>query len=335
MEIFADNAKYLYLYIANAKGDIRPIWLAKDRGFAKLLRKKGFEAYYEKSFSGIWHALTSGTTVIDAFLQPENYRFSGGSRLVQLLHGKGMKKGGYNEKPRQAQDIIFSTSPFVSSMLPPRFVEDSPIKVAGYPRADIFFKEIKGADISIDMHAKKVLSDSSYKKRILYAPTFRRGLEKLDLEEVLDLSALSAWAIESQNLLLMSLHPKYRSQARGLSYPNVYFIEESDIYPLLPLIDLMITDYSSLFTDYLLLDRPIVFYAYDLETYKEREGLSFENYDEYTPGPKASSPSELLSVLKSTLEKDNHAMHRARVRDLYHTHQDGNSSARVLEALTR
>lgn len=333
MEIFADNAKYLYLEAFHAKNGIRPIWLAKDPAFAALMRSRGFESYYEKSAAGVWHAVTAGTTVIDAFLQPENYRYSGGSRLVQLLHGKGMKKGGYNEKPRQKQDRIFSTSPFVSSMLPPAFVESSPIEVAGYPRADIFFKEIPGSDISVDQKALAVLNDASYERRVLYAPTFRRGVESIDLVRLLDLPTLSAWATEHRTLILMSLHPKYRNQARGIEYPNVHFIEESDVYPLLPLVDAMITDYSSLFTDYLLLDRPIIFYAYDLEQYKEREGLSFENYDEYTPGPKATTPEELLAVIESALTEDRHTTDRERVRDLYHTYKDGESGQRILALL--
>lgn len=335
MEIFADNAKYLYLEAFHAKNGIRPIWLAKDRAFAAHLRGEGFESHYEKSMLGIWHALTAGTTVIDAYLQPENFRFSGGTRIVQLLHGKGMKKGGYVEMPRQKQDVIFSTSPFVSSMLPASFVQESPIVVAGYPRADIFFKKIPGSGISIDEKALGILKDARYEKRILYAPTFRRGIEKLDLETVLDLPALSKWLVENEALFFINLHPKYRTQARSLSYENVHFIEESDTYPLYPLMDIMITDYSSAFTDYLLLDRPIVFYAYDLENYKQKEGLSFDNYDEFTPGPKAQSPAELRSALSATIANDAHKAERKRVRDLYHAYQDGESGSRILAYLTK
>src|SRR6185312_5367563 len=90
--------------------------------------------------------------------------------------------------------------------------------------------------------------------------------------------------------------------------------------------------YSSTFTDFLLLDRPIIFYPYDLETYIEKEGLSFP-YDDYTPGPKAYTPQELIQMLQKTLEQDTYIAERKRVRDLYHTYQDGNSSERIMRAL--
>ncbi|MES2995151.1 MAG: CDP-glycerol glycerophosphotransferase family protein [Patescibacteria group bacterium] len=334
-EVFADNTKYLFLHIANNRKDLRAVWLAKDPELARILRARGYSSYYQHSLMGVWCALRAGTTVIDAYLQPENYRWSGRTRLVQLLHGKGMKKGGYAQKPLHAQDRIFSTSPFVSSMLPQVFVEKSPIVVAGYSRGDLFFKEIPGSDIGVHEPTRMMLEDTRYAKRFLYAPTFRRGAKTLNIETFLDIPHLSTWLLERRYLMVISLHPKYRDQVRNLSYPNIHFLEDSDVYPLLPLVDILINDYSSIFTDYLLLDRPIIFYPYDLAAYTENEGLSFESYDEYTPGPKAYTYPELIRTLEETVARDSHAGERARVRDLYHTYQNGESSERIMRALER
>ena len=165
-EIFADNSKYLFLHVADNNKDITPVWLAKDRAFAATLKARGYKAYYEHSFLGILYALRAGTTIIDAFLQPENYRFSGNTRLVQLLHGKGMKKGGYAQKPLRPQNYIMSPSQFVSEMLPVVFKQQSLIVITGYPRNDIFFKNMPGSDISVDETTKKILSGGAYKKNI-------------------------------------------------------------------------------------------------------------------------------------------------------------------------
>lgn len=333
MEVFADNTKYLYLHVANNVPGVRTVWLAKDKEFAAFMRSRGYESYYQHSFRGIWAALRAGTTVIDAFLQPENFQWSGRTRLVQLLHGKGMKAGGYGQKPLHTQEYIFTTSPFVNTMLPDIFVEKTPMIVAGYSRADVFFKDIPGSEIGVDEATKKVLEDARYTKRFLYAPTFRRGAKTLDLSTFIDLPHMSDWLVEHNYLLLMSLHPKYRDQVRDIAYPNIHFVEDSDVYPLLPQIDILINDYSSIFTDYMLLDRPIIFYPYDLESYMVSPGLTFDSYDTYTPGPKAYNFEELLHTLEKTIAHDDHAADRKRVRDLYHTYQDGNSSERIIKIL--
>ena len=333
IEVFADNTKYLYLHVANTVPNIRAVWLAKDKEFASLLRSRGYRSYYQYSLLGIWSALRAGTTVIDAFLQPENFRWTGRTRLVQLLHGKGMKAGGYGQKPLHAQQYIFTTSPFVNTMLPEIFVEKTPMLVAGYSRADVFFKEMPGSEIGVDKKTKAILDDPKYTKRFLYAPTFRRGDKTLDLSHFIDMTAMSEWLVKNNYLLLMSLHPKYRDQARDISYPNIHFVEDSDVYPLLPSIDILINDYSSIFTDYLLLDRPIIFYPYDLKEYMVSPGLTFDSYDTYTPGPKAYNFEELIQTLEKTIAHDDHVADRKRVRDLYHTYQDGNSSERIMKIL--
>jgi|CXWL01.1.fsa_nt_gi CDP-glycerol glycerophosphotransferase (TagB/SpsB family) len=334
MEVFADNTKYLYLHIANTQKQLKPVWLAKDKELALLLRNHAYVAYYQYSLAGIWYALRAGTTVIDAYFQPQNFQWSGGTRLVQLLHGKGMKKGGYAQRPLHKQSFIFSTSPFVSSMLPSIFVQKTPIIVAGYSRADVFFKEIPGSEIGVHESTRQILESTKYRKKFLYAPTFRRGSKLLSLTDMVDLPSMSTWLVAHNYLLVLSLHPKYRDQTRSLSYPNIHFLEDSDVYPLLPMFDVLINDYSSIFTDFLLLDRPIIFYPYDLKEYTEKEGLSFDNYDTYTPGPKAYTSAELLTILQQTVQRDKHATERARVRDAYHTYQDGFSSERILKTLT-
>src|SRR3989344_3127785 len=87
-EIFADNTKYLFLHASGVKS-IRAVWLARDEELAELLRARGFAAYRTQSLRGIWTALRAGCIFVDAYLARENFRWSGGSTLVQLLHGKG------------------------------------------------------------------------------------------------------------------------------------------------------------------------------------------------------------------------------------------------------
>ncbi len=328
-QVLADNAKYFYLYLSEQK-NIRAIWLGKSKNIVAVLRARGLEAYYEKSFLGYWYSLTSGFYIIDAFLQPENYMLSGRAKVIQLLHGKGMKKKGYSEQQYRSQDLICNTSPFAIDLLPESFKKNATLVVTGYPRNDQFFHEVKNADISVDSDMNAHIKNLKQKgiRTILYAPTFRRGEKEFAFGGI-TMGTLRTWAEKNNVHILLSLHNKYRNQQteRDLT-DSVSSLLESDIYPLLPHIDVLITDYSSSFVDFLLLDKPIVFYPYDLKEYSEREGI-IHDYDSMTPGSKAYTFDELLETLETVLANDTWAEKREEIRNLYHTHRDGNAAERI------
>lgn len=258
---------------------------------------------------------------------------SGRSKIVQLLHGKGMKKKGYAYKPDKVQDFIFNTSPFTLSILPEVFKDGSKTFITGYSRNDIFYKEIKNSEIDVDRlmieHVKNIKKD---KKIVMYAPTFRRGQTEFDFDKVLPIEKLNDFAKENNIFFILSLHNKYRAQQnKGRIEENIGFLEESDIYPLLKEIDVFITDYSSSFVDYLLLDRPIVFYPYDFDEYNEKEGLSAD-YDQITPGPRVKNFQDLKTAI---LSEDSYKEERKRVCDLYHTYKDSKSSERIFANISK
>lgn len=331
-ETFADNTKYLFLHTSHNRPEIKAIWLARDRVLAETLRKQGYRSYYHQSIQGIWYALRAGITCIDAHLQPQDFRWSGRTILVQLLHGKGMKRGGYSKALPRPQDYIFCPSPFARDMLAPEFVGKATTKITGYSRNAIFFEGVPGSQIHVDNETQKRLALPTYKKRILYAPTFRRGSETATLHHILDSQRLAPWLAEHNYVLMLNLHPKYLDQARSIESDNIHFIEDSDIYPLLPSFDMLITDYSSIFTDFLLLDKPIIFYPYDLEEYTEKEGLT-RPYDEITPGEKIRTASELIAAIERNIDSAASRNERERVRALYHTYVDGKASERIISTL--
>jgi len=330
--VFSDNTKYLFLHVSNTRPDVRAVWLAKDEELAARLRSRGYRSYHHHSARGIWEALRAGTTVIDAFLQPDAFRWSGGTRLVQLLHGRGMKKKGYNEKPPRNHDYLFVPSTFVEQLINPVFKKGAKISIGGYPRNDVFFREIKGSDIDVDPRAKELVEKGPYKKKIIYAPTFRRGKSDFSIKDALDLEKLAPWLEKNNYLFVMTLHPKYFGQERLSSSSHIYFLPPSDFYPLLGKFDLMINDYSSLMHDFLMLDKPVVFFPFDLKEYSSGEGLAFP-YETYTPGPKAYNVDTLLATIESTLANDTYAAERKRVRDTYFAHAGGGAAERITAQL--
>lgn len=335
-EVFTDNTKYLYLYILKNHRSLKVIWLAKSRQVAKEMNEAGLPSYYEKSLAGIFYALCAGVTVLDAFLPEFNYRFIGTSKIVQLLHGKGMKAGGYSTLPFKKNDFIFTPSTFVEEILSDTFKADASLFVTGYPRSD----GVLGCDYERPLHVNTkdevFLAEARKQNRttILYAPTFRRGQTEVDLNSTLDLKNLNAFLHDIDAHFFVSLHTKYRSLHISNEFDRVHILSPQDFFPLYKYIDILITDYSSVFTDFLLLDRPIIFYPYDFEEYVASEGVLID-YDTITPGPKAKNPTELVAVIKAVIANDTFKQEREVILNQYHTYNDNKSSERIIEILIK
>lgn len=333
-EIFTDNTKYLYLFLNKNEPNIKAIWLAKNKNIARELSKQGYPAYYEKSILGIWFALRAGVTVLDAFMQQYTYQIVGKSKIVQLLHGKGMKKAGYAQLPFKKNDYIFLPSPFVEDILSEVFKKDSKIYITGYSRSD----GIVGCDYEKMIHTNTddlALLQSLHSKGstcLWYAPTFRRGQTNFDVDTILDIKNLYPLLEEQNCHLFISLHPKYRSLKLNSSYERVHILAEQDFFPLYKYFSVLITDYSSSFADFLLLDRPIIFYPYDFDSYIKNEGISID-YDAVTPGPKAKNPQELRNLIAENIRKDTYQQRRLDARKQYHSFTDNLSSQRITNIL--
>lgn len=335
-EIFADNTKYFFLYTTQHVKNLECIWLAKDRQMAQTLSDHGYQSYYQYSLIGIWKTLRAGFIVIDAYIQRENFRLTGRAKIIQLLHGKGMKAKGYSEPPLKKNDYIFSTSDFTLSILPEAFKTNSKNFITGYSRNDIFFESIKDTNISVSPKLIAKLHNIKNKNGsfcALYSPTFRRGQTNVDLQKIIAPDLILPSLIENDIYLFVSLHPKYRDQTRHLDYSNIIFIDESDIYPLLDQFDSLISDYSSIFTDFLLLDKPLIFYPYDLDHYGQTEGIAID-YSTMTPGTKVYTPQELLQEIISIKQGvDLYKEDRQKICTLYHQHKNGGASKRILEII--
>ena len=349
-EIFADNSKYLFLHAYNEyKETVRPIWISKDRNMAQILRSAGMEACYVYSIAGIWHALTSGFTIIDSHLSRDNWQFAGRSKVIQLWHGKGMKKSGLVQNAsigklgkfispelHRKPALLAASSDFTATLMSDIFrVPRNKVIVTGLPRNDALFRDIAGSKVGVDEKCAAIISGfkkEGASKIIAYMPTFRRNssnpLDQLNLEEINEM-------LENKNFrMIINLHPKFSSMRyEDLSrWKNIKVVNAGhDIYPLLKGIDSMITDYSSVYVDYLLLDHPIIFYTYDRESYEKETGL-YEDFDDLTPGPHIKTSSELVKAIASyddTLWKGK----RREVTDKLHTFKDGEASSRILQEI--
>jgi len=243
-------------------------------------------------------------------------------------------------KTWQKKKVILSYSKLYSVLLSScgLGIEIKKYYVTGMPRNDFLFDDNKNELL-------RVLNIPNKRKIIFYMPTFRIGYRNRtegSIANRFDFVELNKFLGNNNLHFIVKLHPneeKLLESAYNISekFENISLLKNShleennlDLYELLGSADLIITDYSSVYFDFLLLDRPIVFYPIDLDIYRRKRGFLLEPYDFWTPGPKATNQKNLQDeILKSLSNKNYYANERKMIRNIVHYYQDNKSSKRV------
>ncbi|SDZ34005.1 MULTISPECIES: CDP-glycerol glycerophosphotransferase family protein [unclassified Bacillus (in: firmicutes)] len=236
---------------------------------------------------------------------------------VQTWHGTPLKKlamdmnevhmpGTTTEKykenfKREVQnwDYLLSPNAYSTEIFQRAFQFKKNIVEAGYPRNDFLY--VDNNDKKIE-EIKKKNGLPVDKKVILYAPTWRddqfysKGRYKLDLQ--LDLSLLQR-NLSSEYIILLRMHYLVAEQFDLAPYKGfVYdFSQHVDINELYVLSDLLITDYSSVFFDYANLKRPMIFYTYDIDSYRDKLRGFYFDLEKEAPGPVVSTSEGVLEEI--------------------------------------
>jgi len=361
-ELFSDNSKYMFLYASTNIPEIKAIWIGRDRKITSIINKLGHRAFYIYSIPGIYYSLRAGYTFVDAFVQFRNWKFSGRTKVIQLWHGKGMKKTAHESPyslPAASRLVspnlfrkykyVIATSEYTAKMMSIVFrIPIEKVLISGLPRHDVMFEKINGSEIDgIPGLEKKIelLRKNGVKKILSYSPTFRPNATNPLFENLkkgigsfqLDLEMINQTLSKNKSHLFISLHPKFSLVNYGNDkFDNITFLPPGfDVYLTLPLFDALITDYSSLFSDFLLLDKPIIFLVYDLEKYKIEMGL-FDEFEEMTPGPKVFTNEQLNTETDKVLRDiDEYKDYRQKVRDIFYKNLGGGSSQRIAKNIMR
>jgi len=131
------------------------------------------------------------------------------------------------------------------------------------------------------------------------------------------------------------------TKTKNRNYDNIFFItnhdlqkHDLDLYEVLGAANLLITDYSTVYNDFLLMNKPTIFVITDIEEYRKNRGLALEPYNFWTAGPKVKSQRELQEeILKCLFDRDYYREHRERLRPVFFKHIDTNSIYRTWEAI--
>jgi len=338
---------------------LRPIWISRSKEVVKFLTNNGYEAYYNHSLKGIWYCLRGHMYIFDNYSKDISFWLSGGAVKFNLWHGIPLKKIQadnifdtvrhpknrwelFKTFPRRLSDekkhhYVLTTSKFMKPIFQSAF-RTRHIFTTGYPRIDsfigsqiqnIYTKQEKSALEQIKLFKKKYKGS----KMIYYMPTFRDS--EIQFFDVVNLRKFQKFLEENYLLFCIKLHPKskLKNKFTYTKYNNILNIDaDTDPYVFISVSDALVTDYSSIYFDYLFTGKPIIFFNYDLETYLKNSREMYFDYEEYTPGAKVSNQQDLEKELFRVKEKkDNYADQRELLKKKVFDYQDGQSSKRFIK----
>ncbi|WP_157805686.1 CDP-glycerol glycerophosphotransferase family protein [Bacillus sp. mrc49] len=298
-------------------------------------------------FQSIYHIATSKWIIIDnyfGFLSAISFKKQ--VKCVQVWHAAGaVKQFGAKDPSIQNRSAaarkrfltVYNTFDYVtagSDRMAEIYQESfqlpaSRILRTGIPRTDFFFNEESKKTARRAFLAK--FPELEQKKIMLYAPTFRNdGLD--DGKIALDLELLYKELHGENYAILLKLHPAVKADHDlQKKFPGFVYSVTSEFHvnQLLISTDLLITDYSSIPFEFSFLNRPMIFFAYDLAEYEQERGF-WEDYTTSMPGPVVSTTKELLREIRFS---DRSLVKIAPFNQKWNQYSAGSSSRNVVDFL--
>ena len=366
---FNGNAKYFFYYLIQKKAK-HPIWKANDeKNYNNLCEEFGTNnIFLSKGFIGkiryILNYLTAGTIIIRGRTDAWDLMRLGNRKKRKIINvghgivGPGMKRGGAiwnsgsKKKIKQEQKMRRAVSHYITSSDLMRYVvaagtsvEINKIYITGMPRNDHFVNARKNIGSIIKKIKSLVRTNIDIQKVILYAPTHRDGnTTRFFPFDDFSISHLQNILIKNKAIMLLRTHDqqnKFLNDELGnfKEYTNdrIFYFSHfllSDINEIIPGVDLLLSDYSSITSDYLLVDKPIIYIPYDLLTYGR--GIHFSDYDNWTPGPKVYTSESFYSAIEQSLtDPIKYSSDRKKLKNFLHKYFDSNSCERLLGLINR
>lgn len=348
----SDNPKALYLYIKKNYPDYKLYW-SIDRRYIHHFSDKGFNIISRFSLRWIITMARAKYWITNSRL-PLWIPKPNHTTYIQTWHGTPLKRLGldipevrmpgtntedykHNFITEASKwDYLVSPNAYSTEIFKRAFDFSQTIVESGYPRNDVLYACNNEDNINT---LKSRLNIPADKKVILYAPTWRDddyysiGKYKFNLK--LDLDKLKD-EFDNDYVILLRMHYLVAEQFDLSPFGNfVYdFSSYSDISDLYLISDVLITDYSSVFFDYANLRRPILFFTYDIDSYREELRGFYFDFEQKAPGPLLKDTEGIINYLQLILEGNYKLPHSF---DAFYNKfcylEDGNASKRVSERI--
>ncbi len=324
---YADNSRALFDRMSREHPEIRVVWLSRDQSIVDDVRALGLEAHALRSRTGLRLALRAAVHVVDCGIEDLDPATLGRAHLVNLWHGVPLKRlqpfdwwrpdlrwraaaaakrllVGNTSFSRA--DVLLCANGVMAERMAAAFgIDDARIVRGGLPRNQGLINRACRVLLTADERRLNDEMESLATQgttRILYAPTFRDDdlttgamayLEGGGLEQVLDTHDAVLY-VKSHSAVVGVRTSPTGSRIRELG-------GDVDLHPVLDQFDVLITDYSSIYIDFLVLDRPLIFFPHDLDSYGTVVRGFYDSYDHVTPGPKVFNSSQLGDAIAAAL----------------------------------
>ena len=327
MSQFTDNPKYFFLYILKNDNQFNPIWIADNKKVFDDIKQKGINNVVMKdSFHAFLLAMQAKYFVFSHNIHDVFYFKRSDTIAINLWHGSPLKKLGYDSKvenklikrrkalhlkvPYELWDYLVVAHemwiPYFESSMK---ISRDKILPLGLPRNDILWQvkenQEKYWEIKNAVFGKLGIAHKD-KKIILYAPTFRDDDQltfNLINETKKIIKKMKELLTNTKYVFLVRYHPlkKYYLDDDHIDRHHIYDATSyDDMYELLSITDILISDYSSSIFDFTILERPIILYTFDYEDYVETRGGLYETVDRNC-FITVNNLEELISILKSII----------------------------------
>ena len=329
---YADSSKFMFEYLL-ANSNYNVYWYTRNMKLYIQLKAQGIPTVYSKTIKSIWKQIRAVMLVSSVQLYDFSPYFLNRCIYFDLGHGFPIKQSGYeqpNTTPRLISyelflrkniDYYMEASSYTTMKITSRAFRVAPshIAFANKARTDVFFnKELREGKNRVVDQLK------AGKKAIVYMPTHRScGSIPIKVNEIIDLIKIQIICERHDAVFLIKKHYYHRNEIESLyDYSNIFDITCDDVetQTLLYQADILISDYSACYIDYLLLDKPIIFHAYDLEVFQKTEREMYFKFDDNDAGYKSKTKEELCDVLEkvcTTWKDEEHAKGREEVRIKY------------------
>ena len=357
---FSCNPYALWKYICE-NTEHETAWVVK--------RPERYEALRERRIECAVYNTIEGRNLIDKadYVIMNSYTFLEVEKrenqiFVNLWHGSGIKAHDYYNhdmspgQARKLQTYFEKIDMMCVHSLDDRFRLSAQLHfdmrrafVTGQPRLDCVMSS-NGSE-----NLKKLYGNAldGFDRLILYVPSFRANMSshsgQIFSENVFRLNdyhdaQLNEFLEKNHAALVYKLHPIEQTAFKGRRFSvnercfeltdNMLFDADVRYTEILNAFDVMISDYSSIVFDYLLLDRPVIYLIPDYEEYRSQRGFVFRNIDSYMPGDKAFDFRQMLDALQRVFDgADGYQEARGFVLSQRFDYRDNQSSKRCLEAI--
>ncbi|MEK5524010.1 CDP-glycerol glycerophosphotransferase family protein [Heyndrickxia sp. FSL W8-0423] len=318
---FKDNGLFVYNEMKKKQIPCKIVFLCEKSSYSEIKKNVDsevllFEIKNFKNFiKSIYHLATSKHIIVDnyfGFLAAINFKDE--VECIQLWHAAGaIKTFGLKDKSvsfrsnhanirfqrvyNKFEKIIVGSDEMAEIFKEAFNISENNILYTGIPRTDLFYNENYQNLIREELLGKNPLF--KHKKVIFYVPTFRDGSLN-DFELHLDLDQLYR-ELSKEYVVIIKLHPAITNKLMiNKKFDNFVFdfSSYSNVNDLLFITDYLITDYSSIPYEFSLLEKPMIFYPYDLEEYQQQRGF-WGPYEKLVPGPIAYETQDIIKIIKN------------------------------------